>query len=181
MAVTNTSTAKTKKVVEKKVVAKKPVAKKPAAKKPVAKVPSAKPVAEQVVKARKTRKAKVSGSSYEIMLKKQAELDAYKKQAKIELKKQYDEKLKEAHELKAHYQKLFAENIDSAPKGRSVGAGKVGRSSRGYTLDQVQSFLDQKNAGGKIKINGKTQLRSSGCRTPMPNRTTRMRNPYWRS
>jgi hypothetical protein len=139
-----------------KTVAKKPIAKKPVARKAAPKAKAEKPIpVSPATKVRKPRKAKVASSSYETMLKKQAELDAYKKQAKIELKKQYDEKLKEAHELKAHYHKLFAENIDSAPKGRSVATKKAGRNSRGYALDQVQSFLDQKDAGGKIKIEGK--------------------------
>jgi hypothetical protein len=139
----------------KKVIAKKPAIKKPVAKKPVAKAPAAKSVEEKVIKVRKPRKAKGTGSSYEIMLRKQVELDAYKRQAKIELKKQYDEKLKEGEELKAHYQKLFGENIGSAPKAGKAGAQKLGKNSRGYTLDMVQSFLDQKDAGGTIKIEGK--------------------------
>jgi hypothetical protein len=160
MAVTKAFTARAKTVKPKKAVAKKPAARKPATKKsvvkkPSAKAPASKPIEEKVVKIRKPRKAKVLVSSYETMLRKQAELDAYKKQAKIELKKQYDEKLKEASELKVHYHKLFSENIDSAPKGRSAGVKKAASRARGYSLEQVQSFLDQKTAGGKIKIAGK--------------------------
>jgi hypothetical protein len=139
----------------KTAAANKPAVKKPDVKKPVAKIPAPKPEEEKVIKTRKPRKVKVAGSSYEIMLKKQAELDAYKKQAKIELKKQYDEKLKEGDELKAHYQKLFGESIGSAPKAQKGGAKKAGKPSRGFTLEQIESFLSQKDAGGKIKIEGK--------------------------
>jgi hypothetical protein len=160
MAIKKASAAKPKNAVAKKPAAKKTVAKKASAKKsvakkPVAKVPAANPAEEQVVKVRKPRKVKGTGSSYEIMLKKQSELDAYKKQAKIELKKQYDEKLKGAEELKAHYQKLFGESIGSAPKAGKAGAKKAGKVSRGYTLEQIESFLSQVDAGGKIKIKGK--------------------------
>jgi len=139
----------------KAAAANKSAVKKPAADKPAAKVPSPKPEEEKAVKVRKPRKVKAAGSSYEIMLKKQAELDAYKKQAKIEIKKQYDEKLKEGEELKAHYQKLFGESIGSAPKAQKGGAQKAGKPSRGFTLEQIESFLSQKDAGGKIKIEGK--------------------------
>lgn len=155
MAVKKTSAAKAKTTKSKKVVAKKPATKKPVAKATVVKAPAAKPIENKIVKVRKPRKVKIASSSYELMLKKQAELDAYKKQAKIELKKQYEEKLKEAEELKAHYQKLFSENIGSAPKAGKAGANKVGKVSRGYTLDQIESFLSQKDSGGKIKIEGK--------------------------
>jgi hypothetical protein len=52
---------------------------------------------------------------------------------------------------------LFNENIDSAPKGRHVGVKKASSKLRGYTNDQIQSFLDKKDAGSKIKIEGKNE------------------------
>lgn len=155
MAVKKTSAVKAKTTKAKKALAKKPAVKKPMAKATVAKALAAKPIDEKVVKVRKPRKTKAAGSSYEMMLQKQTELDALKKQAKIELKKQYEEKLKEGEELKAHYQKLFGESIGSAPKALKGKGKKVGKVSRGYTLDQIESFLSQKDAGGKIKIDGK--------------------------
>jgi len=155
MAAKKTSASKAKTTKAKKPVAKKPVVKKPVAKATAAKAPAAKPIEEKVVKARKARKVKIASSSYEMMLKKQAELDAYKKQAKIELKKQYEEKLKEGEDLKANFQELVGESIGSAPRTPKAKGKKVGKGSRGYTLNQIESFLSQKDSGGKIKIEGK--------------------------
>ena len=131
------------------IKSKKPV-KKPAAPK---KAPAVKPVVAEA-KVRKPRKPKSDlGSSFEIMLKKQAELDAYKKQAKIDLKKQYDDKLKEAEALKAQYEKLFGEKLDAPAKVQKVRAKRA--PAKGFTLSQVESYLEQLAAGGKIKIAGK--------------------------
>lgn len=131
------------------IKSKKPV-KKPAAPK---KAPVVKPVVAEA-KVRKPRKAKSDlGSSFEIMLKKQAELDAYKKQAKIDLKKKYDDKVKEAESLKAQYEKLFGEKLDAPAKVQKVKAKRA--PAKGFTLSQVESYLEQLAAGGKIKIAGK--------------------------
>jgi hypothetical protein len=130
-------------------VAKKPV---PKAVKKIAAVPAPKPI-----KVRKTRKAKNAISSYENLLKKESELEAAKKLAKNELRKEYDDFLNHADSIKDKYKKLFGESIESAPrKARKVGGRKsTGKPSRGYTLDQIESYINQKDSGGKIKIEGK--------------------------
>jgi hypothetical protein len=142
--------AAVKKVVKAKAtVAKaKPKAKTSVSKKqPVAKV-------EEVKKPRKTRKAK---SSFDELLKKQSELNVIKKAAKIELKKDYDAKMKEADDIKNQYKDLFDEDIKSAPS-KSNGAKQGSAKNKKLTLDQVQSFIDQFNEGGKITITGKNAI-----------------------
>lgn len=136
----------TKKVVKTKASAK-PKAKASASKKlPVPKI-------EEAKKPRKARKAK---SSFTEMLKKQSELDVIKKAAKAELKKDYDAKIKEADDINTQYKKLFDEDIKSAP---SKGGNKKGSAkNKKLTLDQVQSFIDQFNEGGKISIPGKNAI-----------------------
>ena len=153
-----------KKVVKAKPASKAKVAKaKPAAKpkakatpKPEPKTPVVKaPVEVEVKKARgPNKKAKGSLAAYENLLKHEAELEKARKAAKSELKGEYDNFLKQADEIKAKYQKLFNEGIGSAPKpkGKSAGAKKT---KSGYTLDQVQAYIDQFTGGGKIKIPGK--------------------------
>lgn len=113
------------------------------------------PVEVKVKKARgPNKKAKGSLAAYENLLKHEAELEKARKAAKSELKGEYDNFLKEADEIKVKYQKLFNESIGSAPKakGKSAGAKKT---KSGYTLDQVQAYIDQFASGGKIKIPGK--------------------------
>jgi hypothetical protein len=150
------TTSKPKAVAVKKPApkAKAKVAKKPAPKavKKITAAPAPKPV-----KVRKTRKAKNAISSYENLLKKESELETAKKLAKNELRKEYDAFLNQADSIKDKYKKLFGESIESAPrKTRKVGGRKsTGKAKRGYTLEQIESFLSQKDSGGKIKIEGK--------------------------
>jgi hypothetical protein len=162
------STAKAKVSKPKKVTIKKPVSKpkpKTTAKKPISKVkPKAikevvSALAPETVKVRKIRKAQDALSSYENLLKKQDELEAAKKLAKNELRKEFDSFLKKADSVKNKYKKLFGETIESTPRrARKGGARKTtrkGKAKKGYTLEQIESFLSQKDSGGKIKIEGK--------------------------
>jgi hypothetical protein len=107
------------------------------------------------VKVRKTRKSKDSLSSYANLLKKQKELVEAKKLAQTELRQKFDEYMKESDKVKEQYKKLFGETIESAPKGRKVAAKKATGRARGFSLDQIESFLNQVDNGGKIKIEGK--------------------------
>jgi hypothetical protein len=126
------------------------------AKKPAAKAEKAQaPVETKPVKVRKARKAKDALSSYANLLKKEKELADAKKLAQSELRQQYEGFLKDAEKVKEQYKKLFGESIDSAPKGRKIGAKKTGSKPRGFSLDQIESFLNQVDNGGKIKIEGK--------------------------
>jgi hypothetical protein len=116
--------------------------------------PEVKAVAKAVVrKARSPQKAK---GSFADLIKKQAELEEVKKEAKAELKKQYDSLLKEAESIKGQYKGLFDESIESAPKPRGGRARKAGGRVPGvvpFTLEEVKSFVGQKEAGmDKIKI-----------------------------
>jgi hypothetical protein len=113
-------------------------------------------------KGRKPRKVNVG--SFSELLKKQAEIEAIKKRAKTELKELYEDKLKEADAIKKQYSELFREQIESAPakRGRKVAAKVSGEKpkakSRGFTVEQVGSFIQQKESGldvAKIKIAGK--------------------------
>jgi hypothetical protein len=118
---------------------------------------------EPTVKVRKPRKAKVG--SFAELVKKQAEIEAIKKRAKTELKELYEDKLKEADAIKRQYSELFREQIESAPankRGRKAAAkasgGKPQVRSRGFTVEQVESFIQQKESGlnvAKIKVAGK--------------------------
>jgi hypothetical protein len=164
--VAESSTAKGKVAKPKKVIAKKPVVKakpkdvnkklsskaKPKAAKKVAPAPEAK-----TFKVTRARKAKSALSSYANLLKKENELEAARKLAKNELRKEYDGFLKKADSVKGKYKELFHEPIESAPgKNRKVGGRKsTGKAKRGYSLEQIKSFLSQKDNGGKIKIEGK--------------------------
>jgi hypothetical protein len=164
--VVESSTAKVKIPKSKKITAKKPVAKakpKAATKKPISK---AKPKAVKKVtpetkaktpKATRARKPKSALSSYANLLKKENELEAIRKLAKNELRKEYDGFLKKADAVKEQYKELFHEAIESAPrKIRRVGGRKsTGKAKRGYTLEQIESYLSQKDSGRKIKIEGK--------------------------
>ena len=96
--------------------------------------------------------------AYENLLKHEAGLEKARKAAKAELKSEYDGFIKQADEIKVKYQKLFNENIGSAPKakGKTTGAKKNGWKT--FTLDQVQTFIDQTNNGEKIKIPGKNAI-----------------------
>jgi hypothetical protein len=164
--VTESSMAKVKVAKAKKVTAKKPIFKskpkvasgkttstaKPKAGKKVSPVPTVKTV--KVTRARRTKSAL---SSYANLLKKESELEAARKHAKNELRKEYDGFLKKADSVKGKYKELFHEPIESAPrKARKAGGGKsTGKAKRGYTLEQIESFLSQVDAGGKIKVDGK--------------------------
>lgn len=110
----------------------------------------------------KTRKSRKNGiASYAELLKKQAEFESIKKKAKGELRKQYDAKIAEADEIKKRYSDLFGEPIDSAPrkeKGKKTAAPARKTRPRGFSLEQIESFIEQKDSGidlGKIKIAGK--------------------------
>jgi hypothetical protein len=118
-------------------------AKKPGAKASVAETKAKPPRAY-------TRKPKGAFADF---LKKQAELEKAKKDAKAGLRKQYDDLLEESDKIKANYKKLFNESIESAPKLRGAGVKKT--PSRGYTLEQVKLFIEQADNGEKVKIPGK--------------------------
>jgi hypothetical protein len=164
--VAESSRNKAKVAKPKKATAKKPIFKakpkaasgkttstaKPKAGKKVSPVP-----AVRTVKVTRARKPKSALSSYANLLKKESKLEAARKYAKNELRKEYDDSLKKADSVKGKYKELFHESIESAPrKARKAGGGKsTGKAKRGYTLDQIDSFLSQVDAGGKIKIDGK--------------------------
>ena len=155
-----------KKVAKPKIPAKPTVAKaKPVAKAKVAKAaPKAvakktvagAPVAVKVKKVRGPNRVKARGSFAELQ-KIQAQYEEAKKDVRADLKKQYEKLTKEADALKAQYKGLFNENIESAPKSR--GAGKTQKSAgKGFTLDQIQTFIDQTSEGKTVKIPGKNAI-----------------------
>jgi hypothetical protein len=114
------------------------------------------PVEVKVKKVRgPNKKAKGSLAAYENLLKHESELEKARKAAKAELKSEFDGFLRQADEIKAKYQKIFNESISSAPKGKAKATGAKKSSKGGYTLDQVQAYIDQSASGGKIKIPGK--------------------------
>jgi hypothetical protein len=142
--------AKSKSISKPKIVKAKPAAKpkakatsKSAAKPVVFKAPEVKaPVAKKT--RAYTRKPK---GSFADLIKKQAELEEIKKGAKADLRKQYENHLKEADKVKAQYQELFHELLLASVKGKSVVPRKSAKG--GYTLDQVQAYIDQSSNGGK--------------------------------
>jgi hypothetical protein len=147
--------AATKAKVAKPKTAKTKVAAKKPAPKAKAKVEVKKPEAK-VVKQRRPRKVKDALSNYATLLKKQAEIEAIKRQAKAELKKHYDSKIREADAIRAQYKELFGEAMDSTPRIARKGKVRKGAvKARGYTLSQVQSYLDQRDSGKAIKVEGK--------------------------
>jgi hypothetical protein len=127
------------------------------------------PKAEKSAKAYQPRKAASGLASYADLLKKQAELETIKKQAKAELRKAYEDKVKEAEDIKKQYAELFAESIGAQPKaakarpaGAKPRAAKRGAAKRGaiapYTAVEIGSFIEQKEEGvdlPKIKIAGR--------------------------
>ena len=125
---------------------------KPAAKSAGKKTVAKAPVAETKEKKTRAYNRKPKGS-FADLLKKQVELEKAKNGAKVDLKRQYENLLKESEQIRAHYKKLFNESIESAPKVRGAGAKKA--PSRGYTLEQVKLFIEQTENGGTIKIPGK--------------------------
>jgi len=90
-----------------------------------------------------------------LLLKKEKELEEAKKFAQAELRQEYDGHLKEADKVKEQYKKLFGESIDSVPKVRKTTARKATGRVRGFSLEQIKSFLRQVDTGSKIKIDGK--------------------------
>jgi histone H1/5 len=153
------------KVVTAKPASKPKVAAKPKAKapsKPAPKVQTKKPVAKAPVaikKAKKTRAyTKKPKGTFADLIKKQAELEEIKKGAKADLKKQYENHLKEAEKVKVQYKELFAENLDAPSKARAKATGKKKNGWKTFTLDQVQSFIDQTTEGKPVKIPGKNAI-----------------------
>jgi hypothetical protein len=160
------------KVAKPNVVKAKPVAKAKAKAKVARPAPKAEekkpevkaPIAEKPAKKTRSYSRKPKGSlvAYENLLKHEAELEKARKAAKTELKGEYEKFLKEADEVKTKYQKLFNESISSAPKDKAnvkakpTGAKKNGWKS--FSLDQVQSFIDQTSEGTKVKIPGKNAI-----------------------
>lgn len=118
------------------------------------------PLVEKAVKKARsyTRKPKGSLGAYENLLKHEAELERARKAAKAELKGEYDKFLKEADEVKSKYQKLFNESISSAPKAKAQPARAKNNGRRSFSLDQIQSFIDQTAEGAKVKIPGKNAI-----------------------
>jgi len=126
---------------------------KPAAK-PAAKAPEVKAPVARKTRAY-TRRAK---GSFAELLKKQGELEAIKKGAKADLKKQYDSLVKEADSIKAQYKGLFNESIESAPKVRDARAKKAtGKvvGLRPFSLSEIKEFVKQKKQGRAVKISGR--------------------------
>jgi histone H1/5 len=173
-----------KKPIAKKPAVKKAIAKNPAVKKPVAKkAPTKKPAIKKTVAkkagaskgrpaqyakkssaiaqadnrddARESLKAKVS--SFAELVKKQSELETIRKQAKAELRRIFEAKLKEAEAIKAQYKSLFAESLDFEPKGRKPrrAGAKAKRANlrvaAPISLPEVLSFIEQKQKGKDVK------------------------------
>jgi len=156
-----------KKVAKPKPPAKPKVAKaKPApkSKAKVAKAPAKKAAAKKleiaapaIAKTRKTRGSnKKAKGSFADLQKIQAQYEEAKKGAKADLKKHYEDLKKESEKIRAQYKELFNEAIESAPRTKGSVAKKS--SGKGFTLDQVQSYIDQLATGGKIKIPGKNAI-----------------------
>jgi hypothetical protein len=129
--------------------------------------PTEAPKAEKPVKAYKPRQAKGGLSSFADLLKKQSELETIKKQAKAELRKAYEDKVKEADGIKKQYSELFSESLETLPKARkarraSPKVPKAKPAKRGaiapYTAAEISAFIEQKDEGidvKKIKIAGR--------------------------
>lgn len=151
-----------KKVVKAKPAPKPKVVKTKPAAKPKTKVapklastaPEAKaPVKAKVRKARgPNKKSKGSLVAYENLLKHEAELEKARKAAKLELKSEFDGFLKQADEIKVKYQKLFNENIGSAPKGKAKSTGAKKNGWKTFTLDQVQTLLTKPIMGKRSRF-----------------------------
>jgi len=110
-----------------------------------------------IMKVRKARgpNKKTKGSFAELQ-KIQAQYEEAKKGAKSELKHQYDGLVKEAEKIKAQYKELFNESIESAPKEKGKASKKA--TGKGFTLDQIQSFIDQTSEGKAVRIPGKNAI-----------------------
>jgi hypothetical protein len=147
-----------------KIVKAKPIAKFTAKAKVVktapkseAKKPEVKaPVILKVKKARGPNK-KAKGSFAEL-IKIQNQYEEAKRGAKSELRKEYDNLIKDSEKIKAQYKELFGEVIEGAPKakGKTAAANRSGK--KAFTLDQVQSYIDQTAQGKKVKIPGKNAV-----------------------
>jgi hypothetical protein len=116
-----------------------------------------------VKRARRSQRVKAL-KGFDELFKKQAELEAATKNAKSELRKEYDKTLQHAESLKDQYKSLFHEAIDTAsPKATKVtrGGGKRVRTTGAVapiTEAEVESFIEQKEQGlsvDKIKISGR--------------------------
>jgi hypothetical protein len=142
---------------EKKVkpVAKKPVVtKKPATKKPIVKK-------EPTIKSepKKTRKPRLVDPSFADLIKKEADFEKAKKKAKIDLQKKYNQKLSETVDIAMKYKELFGETLDTSIKAKGKSSStKKGTRKSGFTLDQVQTFIDQTSEGKPVKIPGKNAI-----------------------
>jgi len=103
-----------------------------------------------------TRKAK---GSFAELIKKQAELEEIKKGAKADLKKQYDDLLKDAAKVGDQYKLLFGDSIASAPKAKAAAGAKKAAGklpgAQAFSRKEVDDFIDQKKAGAEVKIDGR--------------------------
>jgi len=153
-----------KKVAKPKTPAKPKVEKAKAISKPKAKIAPKVAVKKPEVKATtvalKVRKVrgpnkKAKGSFAELQ-KIQAQFEEAKKGAKADLKKQYDRLIKEADAIKVQYKELFNEGIESAQRAKGTGTKKT--AGKGFTLDQIQTFIDLTEEGKPVKIPGKNAI-----------------------
>ena len=128
--------------------------------------PKAKPLAKRSVgqaplaegKARKTRGPNKTKGTFADLLKIQTRFEIAKKDAKADLKKQYESLIEEAEKIKSQYVELFSESIESAPKAKTTGVKKAKAKAAGaksFTLKEIGDFIEQKKAGLPIKLAGR--------------------------
>jgi hypothetical protein len=106
-------------------------------------------------KARKPRAYSRKGKgSFAELLKKQAELEEIKKGAKADLRKQYEDLIKESEKINDQYRELFNEAIGPAPKARTLKIKKT-PAQKIITKKEVEDFIDQKASGITSKNKGR--------------------------
>jgi hypothetical protein len=102
-------------------------------------------------------KARARGGFAEL-IRIQSQYEEAKKGAKADLKREYEDLIKEADRIKAQYKGLFDESIESAPKAKAARAPKAPGKVQGlkpFTMKEVENFIDQKKTGAAIKIKGR--------------------------
>jgi hypothetical protein len=114
---------------------------------------------EAAANARKPRAYSRKGKgSFAELLKKQAELEEIKKGAKADLRKQYEDLIKESEKINDQYRELFNEAIGPAPQARTVKIKKTPRKAPAkkiITKQEVEDFIDQKASGITSKNKGR--------------------------
>jgi len=148
--------------VEKKAVSKANAPTKPKVSKTISKAKAPMAIAKKTKaegstepKVRKTRGPRKAKGGFAELEKIQKLYEKTKKSAQSDLKNQYDKLMAEAKKLKESYQDLFHENIDSAPRTKR-GITKKVVGMKPFTLQEVESFIEQKANGSKdVKIKGR--------------------------